>query len=148
MHGRPAECNHATEATERPNDVEWPCSIREEVGDNSAENRGSIEDDEEVEGYIFVGDIVGSAVRGYIIEWDVHSHKSEEGTEQKEIVRDGAKDVLVEEWAAFGREGLGPHDKHRNREGCEHDKGYNACCPSKPDAGLQFVEDDGIDYPS
>jgi hypothetical protein len=37
--------------------------------------------------------------------------------------------VLVEERAAFGREGLGSHNKYRNREGCEHDKGYNACRP-------------------
>ena len=91
---------------------------------------------------------MGYAISGYIIERNIHSHKSEEGPEQKEIVRDGAEDVLVEKRAAFGREDLSSHDKHRNREGGEHNKSYNACRPAKADTWLQFVEDDGIDYPS
>jgi len=52
----------------------------------------------------------------------------------------------VEEGTAGGREEFCAHDEVGDEEGREHDEGKDPGCPAESDLGLEFVEDDRVDY--
>lgn len=101
MYGNPAECEKRGDRCAGYQHVEWACLIREEIWDHTTEDRSCVEDDEEVEGEVFVD--VGARRLGRVglnvKEWDVKTHEAEELAEGEECVWHLFKGRELEEFA-------------------------------------------------
>lgn len=92
----PAEGGDGAEEYEWHNNVESAYRVGKEIWYDSAKDRSSVDDCEQVKSEILVGNAALDAVSGEVVEGDIHSHEAEEGTDTKQVVWNLAKDFEVE----------------------------------------------------
>lgn len=125
--------------------VERAGAVRDEIGNDAAEDRAGVQDRQEVKGRVFVRDVGLDGVGLHVEEDDVEAHESQEIPEDEECIRRLFEGGQVQELAA--RVGNRAHAKRQvgDAEAEESDESDDASSPGEADCGLQAVEDDGVD---
>lgn len=90
MDRRPAKGDDGTTEDERGTDVQRADRIGEKIRNQTSKYRPCIEESQHIEAQILACDSFLDTEGGDIVEWDIHSHKSEKGSDSEKVVGQGA----------------------------------------------------------
>ena len=125
--------------------VERSRLIGEGVGGDTAEGRPSVEDGDDIEGHLAVGDMPFQGVVGEVEEDDAEAHKADKGGDCECDEGDIGEGRPVDDGPGLWQSNAHPHDGDWDEEGAEGYEGHDPDGPGEPDPVDKPVQDDGVD---
>ena len=145
MNSNQAEREDASHDGKRDEHVQRSNLVGDEVWQYPTKGRQGVQDGEQVESQILVGEMRADGEVLDVEERHVDAHEADEAADDKGDPRQLPQRAPVDELARRRGQDSHPHDGYGDEERGELDEADDARGPAEADSGLQLVEDDRID---